>query len=80
MRHALAVFAFVVLISPAARADKVDWAVCSTEIGKWCQGIREKSGEEGIYQCLLKHDADLSKKCDNNAHSKYEQLTGKLQR
>lgn len=63
--------------SPVSAADKVDWSFCQPEINKWCTGVHDKSGEEGVYQCLLKHDADLSKKCDNESHSKYEQLTGK---
>lgn len=63
--------------SVAFAADKVDWSPCQTEITKWCQGVKEKSGEEALYQCLLKRDADLSKKCDNDAHSRYEQVTGK---
>ncbi len=80
MRRYLAIVSVATLISSAAHADKVDWSVCQPEIGKWCQGVKEKGGEEAIYQCLLKHDADLSKKCDNDAHSPYEKLTGKLQR
>lgn len=61
----------------ALAADKVDWSVCQAEITRWCASARAQGGEEGVYQCLLKHDADLSKRCDNEAHSRYEQLTGK---
>ena len=72
------VFTAAATVSPLVfAADKVDWTPCQTEIAKWCSTARDKGGEEGIYQCLLKHDADLSKKCDNDSHSKYEQLTGK---
>jgi len=67
----------ILAVGPGFAADKVDWSPCQTEIGKWCTGIREAKGEEGIYQCLLKRDADLSKKCDNEAHSVYERVTGK---
>jgi hypothetical protein len=70
---ALALFA----ASPTLAADKVDWAPCQTEIAKWCSTARDKGGEEGLYQCLLKRDADLSTRCDNEAHSKYEKLTGR---
>ncbi len=70
--------ALAVLVSSASfAADKVDWTPCQTEIAKWCPVAHDKGGEEGVYQCLLRHDADLSKKCDNESHSKYEQVTGK---
>ena len=61
----------------AQAADKVDWTPCQTEITKWCKGVKDAKGEEGLYQCLLKRDADLSKRCDNESHSVYERLTGK---
>ena len=67
----------VLASSQSFAANKVDWTPCQTEIAKWCPTAMEKSGEEGVYQCLLKHDADLSKSCDNDSHSKYEQVTGK---
>lgn len=63
--------------APGFAADKVNWAPCETEINKWCKGIKEARGEEGLYQCLLKRDADLSKRCDNESHSAYERVTGK---
>jgi hypothetical protein len=63
--------------APAPAADKVDWTPGQTETNKWCQGVRESKGEEGIYQRLLKRDADLSKRCDNDSHSLYGRLTGK---
>jgi len=76
-RAILALTASVLASSPAFAADKVDWSVCQPEITRWCASSRAQGGEEAIYQCLLKHDADLSKRCDNEAHSRYEQLTGK---
>ena len=63
--------------SAALAADKVDWTPCKSEIEKFCKNIK---GEEEIYQCLLKHDVDLSKNCDNNSHSKYEEVTGKTKK
>jgi hypothetical protein len=65
------------LSTVAMAADKVDWTPCNAEIEKFCKGVHEKDGEEALYQCLLKHDIDLSKTCDNGAHSKYEKATGK---
>ena len=74
----LAIIALTVLgTSPGFAADKVDWTPCQAEIAKWCPIAKDKAGEEGVYQCLLKHDTDLSKRCDNESHSKYEQVTGK---
>ena len=74
---AMALALAAISVSPALAADKVDWAACQPEITRWCGTARAQGGEEAIYQCLLKHDADLSKRCDNEAHSRYEQLTGK---
>ena len=80
MRKSLATMAFVLSISAASAvfADdhKVDWAGhCKAEMEKFKCDANGK--DEDIYQCLLKHDADISKDCDNNAHSKYEEITGK---
>lgn len=74
---AMAITLAALATSPALAADKVDWTVCQPEITRWCASARSQGGEEAIYQCLLKRDADLSKRCDNEAHSRYEQLTGK---
>ena len=75
MRKLLAftMLATVTLATSAMAADKVDWSKCKAETDKWCTGI---SGDENIYQCLLKHDSELSKPCDEQ-HGKYEELTGK---
>ena len=77
MRKSLAVIGFIMAVAAAQAAfsaDKIDWAGhCKAEIEKFkCSG-----DDEAMYQCLLKHDADLSKDCDNNAHSKYEEISGK---
>ena len=79
MRNQIGVaLALVILsVSAAIAADKVDWSPCKPEIEKFCKDVKDKSGEEALYQCLLKHDIDLSKTCDNEAHSLYEKLTGK---
>lgn len=66
-------------ISPAFAADhKVDWAAhCKAEMEKFkCDA---NGDDDTIYQCLLRHDVDLSKDCDNSAHTPYEKLTGKAQ-
>ncbi len=77
-RTAYAAFWLAILgAAPGFAADKIDWTPCQTEITKWCQGVKEARGEESLYQCLLKRDADLSKRCDNEAHSAYERVTGK---
>jgi len=57
-------------------AQKIDWqAHCQSEMKRFkCDA---GGTDEAIYQCLLKHDADLSKTCDNKAHAKYEELTKK---
>jgi len=68
--------ASIVFVPPAFAAD-FDWSPCTKEIAQWCKDVK---GDEAIYQCLLRHDADLSKTCDNNGHSKYEELTGKTKR
>ena len=83
MRITLASLGLLVAVtasSSAFAADKVDWTPCNAEIEKFCKGVKEKDGEDGIYQCLLKHDADISKSCDNDAHSKYEEATGKTKK
>ena len=82
---ALALFAVMLAASPAFAFDnpaghKVDWAPCEADIKKTKCEDALKKGEEDLYQCLLKHDEDLSKGCDNDAHSKYETLTGKTHR
>lgn len=61
-------------ISAAQAAGKFDWSVCSAEIQKYCPSEKD---DEKIWACLQKHDIDLSEKCDNEGHSKYEAATGK---
>ena len=76
MRKSIATLGFIIAVSasPLAFAADFDWSPCKAEIDQYC---KDTKGDEAIYQCLLKHDADLSKTCDNGAHSKYEELTGK---
>lgn len=62
------------LAAPTVLAADFDWSPCAKEIALYCKDVK---GDEAIYQCLLKRDADLSKTCDNNAHTKYEILTKK---
>ena len=62
--------------SAFAEDHKVDWAKhCKADLEKFKCDANGK--DEDIYQCLLKHDSEISKPCDENAHSKYEELTGK---
>ena len=72
MKKILALLAVVGAVSSPAYA--FDWGACKAEIDKFCPGEKD---DEKIWSCLQKHDIDLSKECDNNAHSKYEEATGK---
>jgi len=80
MRKSLATLGFIMAVSAStavfAADHKVDWAAhCKAEIEKFkCDA---NGDDDTIYQCLLRHDVDLSKDCDNNAHTPYEKLTGK---
>jgi len=62
------------IVLAASNAHAFDWKVCEAEIAKFCPG--EKDNEK-IWACLQKHDIDLSEKCDNEGHSKYEKESGK---
>ncbi len=64
-----------VIASAASAADKADfdWKACNVELAKFCKDVK---GDENIWACLQKHDADLSRACDAS-HGKYEALTGK---
>lgn len=80
MRKSLATMSFLVALSASsavmAEDHKVDWAKnCKSEMEKFKCDPNGK--DEDIYQCLLRHDVDLGKDCDNNAHTPYEKLTGK---
>ena len=80
MRKSLAALGFIMAVSASATAfaadHKVDWAThCKAELEKF--KIDANGDDETIYQALLKHDKELGKDCDENAHSKYEKLTGK---
>ena len=79
---ALAIAAAAGLAAPALAFTnpagyKADWQYCEAEIKKFKCEVAMAKSEEDLYQCLLKHDEDLSKGCDNNSHSKYEAATGK---
>ncbi len=67
----IAMFSFILA---ASSAQAFDWKVCEAEIAKYCAGEKD---DEKIWACLQKHDIDLSEKCDNEGHSKYEATTGK---
>lgn len=71
--------ALSILATSAFAADKFDWSPCNAEMAKFCKGMEGKSDED-IYQCLLKHDVDLSSTCDKDGHNKYEILTGKTKK
>ena len=58
----------------ASSAKAFDWKACDAEIAKFCPGEKD---DEKIWACLQKHDVDLSEKCDNEGHSKYEKESGK---
>jgi hypothetical protein len=78
MRNILTSLAVVMTLASASAAFadvKPYWeSKCKAEIEKFkC----DKSSDDSIYQCLLKHDVDLSKACDNEAHSIYEKESGK---
>lgn len=79
MSKSLATLSLLMIVaSSAAFAEdhKVDWSGnCKADLEKFKCDANGK--DEDIYQCLLKHDKELSKECDENAHSKYEKLTGK---
>ena len=60
----------------ANAADKPDWSICASDIAKFKCG--DAKGDEEIYNCLIKHDGELSKSCDPET-TKYEVLTGKPQ-
>jgi hypothetical protein len=64
--------AAVAVLFTASNAFAFDWSPCKAEMEKFkCSG-----DDEAVYQCLLKHDVDLSKNCDNGAHTKYEKEKG----
>lgn len=81
MKYIVKIFsiASVLFAYSALAAEKFDWSPCKTEIDKWCKNVKE-GDDEAMYQCLLKNDADLSKDCDNKAHSKYEEKTCKVKK
>ncbi len=62
------------IVFAASSAQAFDWSVCKAEVDKYCAGEKD---DEKIWACLQKHDIDLSEKCDNEGHSKYEASTGK---
>ncbi len=76
MRTSSLAFAFSLLAAAAfvPSAYAFDWSVCKAEMDKFCAG---ETDDEKIWACLQKHDIDLSEKCDNEGHSKYEATTGK---
>jgi hypothetical protein len=76
MRNSLLAFVFALAATASftSAAHAFDWSVCKAEIDKFCAGEKD---DEKIWACLQKHDIDLSEKCDNEGHSKYEAATGK---
>ena len=77
MKHSsllAALFAASAVVTAASAAFAFDWKPCEAEITKYCPGEKD---DEKIWACLQKHDVDLSEKCDNEGHSKYEAATGK---
>jgi hypothetical protein len=77
LKQSLVIATFLFLVSsPSFADDKPDWSLCSNDISKF--KCSDAKGDENIYNCLIKHDGELSKSCDPET-TKYEKLTGKPQ-
>ncbi len=72
------VSASILAPAPARAADKPDWSLCAPDIAKFKCGDAQAKGDEDLYNCLIKHDGELSKACDPET-TKYEVVTGKPQ-
>jgi hypothetical protein len=74
MRNLLIALAFIAALASTSAHAAFDWSPCAAEIEKFAKGEKD---DEKIWAALQKHDIDLSEKCDNEGHSKYEAATGK---
>ena len=82
LRSSLTILCFAALLSTpvlaadAPKGEPPNWGKCTPDLAKFkCAAAK---GDEQIYQCLMKHDGELSKACDPET-TKYEVLTGKPQ-